>query len=415
MTDDANAKQTNVIEQKTQITVRLILRILVLILAITAGLWILYRLQMVLLLLVLSIFFSYLIAPLVERFEKPITIRGRSRKLPHTLAIAIVYVLLLASIVLIGYLLLPTLSAQFNDFISFLPDYGAKAKSYFEKLNLIYQYKIPPEWQDTVHSELGQVSGNLFRWIEAALLKVLSLAAFLPWLILVPILSFLMLKDAEVFRNAIVSAFPTRRLRRRIDELFSDASRTLAAYIRAQLMACVLIAVISAIGFGILGTPYPMVLGVISGVLEFIPLAGPFMTAVIATSISLTVSLKVALYVLIFLLVLRVVEDYIIYPRLIGHGLEMHPLVIILAVLSGAELGGVIGIFLAIPVTALITVCFRHWFEHRDGRGIVADLLQPAPPPPPSTEQKPAEEVPVTPKTAGDKKTEKWEQKKIRK
>jgi predicted PurR-regulated permease PerM len=76
--------------------------------------------------------------------------------------------------------------------------------------------------------------------------------------------------------------------------------------------------------------------------------------------------------------VLRVVEDYVVYPRLIGHGVHLHPLAVILAVLSGAELGGVTGIFLSIPVIAILSVAHRHWLEHRGSEGIVADLLAPA-------------------------------------
>ena len=81
---------------------------------------------------------------------------------------------------------------------------------------------------------------------------------------------------------------------------------------------------------------------------------------------------------LLFLAILRIIEDYVIYPRLIGQGIHLHPLAVILAVLAGAELGGVAGIFLAIPVIAIATVSYRHWLEHKGSEGLVADLLKPA-------------------------------------
>ena len=76
---------------------------------------------------------------------------------------------------------------------------------------------------------------------------------------------------------------------------------------------------------------------------------------------------------------LRILQDYVFYPRIIGQGIHLHPLAVILAILSGAELAGVAGIFLAIPVIAVISVTYRHWMEHR-GRdeGLVATLLKPA-------------------------------------
>jgi hypothetical protein len=85
-----------------------------------------------------------------------------------------------------------------------------------------------------------------------------------------------------------------------------------------------------------------------------------------------------AFMVLAFLAVLRIVQDYFVYPRLIGQGIHLHPLAVIIAILSGAELAGVAGIFLAIPVVAILTVSYRHWLEHRGSEGL-ADLLEAAP------------------------------------
>jgi predicted PurR-regulated permease PerM len=392
MAEDTNTTQTNVVALEDRISTRLILKIAILILALAAALWTLQRLRMVILLLVLSIFFSYLIAPLVEWFQRPVLIRGRARKLPRTAAIALVYLVIALVVGLIFYSLVPALTAQINAVIGHLPDYAAKVKSYFERSEALYRkYKLTPEWQADIAKELSQVGWNVLQWIKNGLLGILSLLTFLPWLFLVPILSFFMLKDVDVFRAAVVSAFPTRRLRRRIDELFGDASQALAAYVRSLLMACMIIGVLTSIGFTLLGAPFPLLLGVVAGVLEFVPVAGPFLAALIAILVSATVSFKVAGYVLVFLLVLRVLEDYVIYPRLVGHGMEMHPLLIILAVLTGAELGGIIGIFLAIPATALITVVYRHWLEYKGSQGIMAELLRPPPPPQPAPDQGPAQ------------------------
>jgi hypothetical protein len=80
----------------------------------------------------------------------------------------------------------------------------------------------------------------------------------------------------------------------------------------------------------------------------------------------------------LFLGILRIVQDYAIYPRLIGQGIHLHPLAVIFAILAGEKLAGVAGIFLAIPVVAILTVSYRHWLEHRGSEGF-ADLLEPTP------------------------------------
>ena len=81
--------------------------------------------------------------------------------------------------------------------------------------------------------------------------------------------------------------------------------------------------------------------------------------------------------VLLFLGVLRVVQDYVIYPRIIGQGIHLHPLAVILAILAGAEIAGVAGIFLAIPVIAILTVSYRHWLEHH-GSETIAEVIEQA-------------------------------------
>ena len=172
---------------------------------------------------------------------------------------------------------------------------------------------------------------------------------------------------------------PRGRLRWRGDELFQDVNSTLAAYIRAQLIACLLIGTLCTFGFLIIGVPYAVVLGIIAGLFEFIPLAGPLTVATLAVLLASFHSPGQALAVFLFLVVLRIIHDYVTYPRIIGQGIHLHPLAVILAILCGAELAGIAGIFLAIPVIAIISVAYRHWMEHRGAdEGIVASLLQPA-------------------------------------
>jgi predicted PurR-regulated permease PerM len=144
----------------------------------------------------------------------------------------------------------------------------------------------------------------------------------------------------------------------------------------------VLIGIVCAIGFTLLGLPGGLVMGVVAGVLEFIPLVGPLTVAIMAAVLAILHAGPFnAFLVLLFLGVLRIVHDYAVYPRLIGQGIHLHPLAVIFAILAGEKLAGVAGIFLAIPVVAILTVSYRHWLEHRGSEGF-ADLLEPTTPAP---------------------------------
>jgi predicted PurR-regulated permease PerM len=187
------------------------------------------------------------------------------------------------------------------------------------------------------------------------------------------------LKDATAFRTNILSMLPRGRLRGRGAELFEDINDTLAAYMRAALLACLFIAVICTIGFMVIGVPYALLLGVVAGLLEFIPLVGPLTVAVGATLVASFHSTSQAIWVVAFLALLRLVQDYVIFPRLVRRGIHMHPLGVILAILSGAELAGMAGIFLAIPAVAVLSVIHRHSLEYRGSAGLVSELLSPTP------------------------------------
>src|SRR6266576_3880257 len=358
---------------------RIVLRIIVLLLAVAALLWIIYKLTTVLLLLVLSIFFAYLVAPLVDLVEKPVRIGGRDRKMPRGLAIGVVYLFLFAVVGAGIYFLVPQFAAQF-------PEFKQQATAYYKSINdasdranqYFTQHRMPPGMVKAVNDTILGVIAKGGEVASLAFEHALGWIIFLPWVVLIPILSFFLLKDADSFRRSALAMLPRGRLRWRGDEFFQDINQTLAAYIRAQLTACFLIGAVCSIGFWLIGLPNPLVLGLLAGVLEFVPLVGPLVVAILAAVLALLHSgFGMAFLVLLFLGVLRIVEDYVIYPRLIGEGIHLHPLAVILAILAGAEIAGVAGIFLAIPVIAIITVSYRHWLEHRASETI-AEVLEEA-------------------------------------
>ncbi|MGZ5434793.1 MAG: AI-2E family transporter [Pyrinomonadaceae bacterium] len=360
---------------QTWLQTRAVLRILVLLLLVAGLLWITYRLTPLILLIVLSIFFAYLIAPLVDLVQQPLRIGGRERVIPRSLAIAIVYVVLFVGIGLAIYLLIPSLSSQFPEFKQQAIAYYQKIRGSTESVSRWFRGRRMPEGVAHYVDSLLARAGDL---VTIAAERMVGYVIFVPWLVLIPILSFFMLKDADAFRRSVLAMLPRGRLRWRGDEFFQDINSTLAAYIRAQLIACLLIGIICTIGFWLLGLPSPLVLGLIAGILEFVPLVGPLVVAVLAAALALLqFGFGKAFIVLIFLGVLRIVQDYVFYPRIIGTGIHLHPLAVILAILAGAEIAGVAGIFLAIPVIAIITVTYRHWLEHR-GSETIAEVIEEA-------------------------------------
>ena len=359
---------------------RVILRVIFILLVVIGLLWIISKITGIILLLVLSIFFAYLVSPLVEILKQPRQIGGREIAIPKTAAIGLAYLILLGAIVLAVFVILPSLSNQFPEFVNQSKTYwksvGERPPQIVEDWRL---RRLPPQVVNAVNNAIPKVVEKVSQTGTEFAAASLGYLVYLPWLVLIPILAFFLLKDAEGFRSSALLMLPRGRWRWRGDEFFQDVNSTLAAYIRAQLTACLFIGVVCAIGFTLLGLPGGLVMGFIAGVFEFIPLAGPLVVAIMAAILAtLHAGPFNAFLVLLFLGVLRIIHDYFIYPRLIGQGIHLHPLAVIFAILAGEKLAGVAGIFLAIPLVAILTVSYRHWLEHRGSEGF-ADLLEPNP------------------------------------
>jgi predicted PurR-regulated permease PerM len=356
---------------------RVVLRVIMVLLAVGVVIWVISKITGIILLLVLSIFFAYFVSPLVEFLRRQRTVGGRTIAIPKVVAIALSYLLILAVIVFAVFVILPTLSNQF-------PEFAGQAKGYWNTLGertqqiVKYSRRMPPPVVEAVNNAVPKVVDKVSETATEFATALLGYVVYIPWLILIPILGFFLLKDAEGFRRSALLMLPRGRWRWRGDEFFQDINSTLAAYIRAQLTACLFIGIVCSLGFTVLGLPGGLVMGVLAGVFEFVPLVGPLAIALLAALLAMFHAGPFnAFLVLLFLGVLRIVQDYVIYPRLIGQGIHLHPLAVIFAILAGEKLAGVAGIFLAIPVVAIVTVSYRHWMEHRGSEGI-ADLLEPS-------------------------------------
>ena len=357
---------------------RATLRLVLLLLAVAAGLWLLFALQGVILLLLLSMLFAYLIAPLVEFLCRPVTWGRRPWAIPRPLAIAMVYLALFASVGVASYVLLPLLGAQVTEFGRQVPSYMAYARDQLQAWQrFINPDHLPQGVREAIDRTFARTVDAAGDSLSHGFGGLLPLLGYLPWFILIPVVAFFLLKDGAAFRRNILLTLPRGRLRGRGAELFEDINDALAAYMRAALLACLLVGVLCTIGFVLIGVPYALLFGVVAGLLEFIPLVGPLAVALGAILVASFHSINQAMWVLAFLGALRLAQDYVVFPRLVRRGIHMHPLGVILAILSGAELAGMAGIFLAIPAVAVLSVMHRHLLEYRGSGGLVSELLKP--------------------------------------
>jgi predicted PurR-regulated permease PerM len=330
-------------------------------------LWLLYALRKIILLLIFTVLFCYMIAPLVDLLSGPRRLWFVTWRAPRALAIFGVYTLIFYCGFMAVDWLAPLLSDQISSFIGNAPEYAKQLDRYSKMLtSLPARYRLPVRWQQESTEWLNTAVAGVWGWLQSVLWRTIELGFYSHWLILIPVIGFFFLKDGRGLRQRFLTSLPKADMRVRVADFLQDVSETLAAYIRTQLLACLLIGVVVGTGLRLLGVSYSLVLGVAAGLLEFIPVVGPVTLGVIAALIASFHSWRSMVAVIAFIVLLRLIYDYGIYPRLIGRSIEMHPVLVILAVLCGAELGGITGIFLSVPMMALLLVCLRHWRDLQD-------------------------------------------------
>ncbi|MFN8000328.1 MAG: AI-2E family transporter [Acidobacteriota bacterium] len=340
---------------------RVALQVIWLVVLTLVGIWLLYALRTVLLLLAFTVIFCYVLAPLVDLLTRPIRLGQRAWQLPRSLAISLVYLLLAGIVALAIDRLAPLLSDQLSAFADNLPNYVRQLDQYAKNLAALpTRYRLPMAWRQPLTDWLGSAQLNVVAWLQALTVKLVRLTLFLPWLILIPVLGFFFLKDAKTISQQMLSSLSAADLRFRVTLFLKDVSETLASYIRTQLIACVLVGVIEGLVLWLLGVPYPLVF---AGRRHFgiHSCGGPFTLGGRQHWYPAFCPWNHALLVAGFLSIYRVVHDYVIYPRLISAGVEIHPVVVILAVLRARNWAVLTGVFSSVPVAALLIVCWRHW------------------------------------------------------
>lgn len=306
-----------------------------------------------------ALLLAYLLYPLFSILNR--VLPGRSRG-P---ALALSYIILLGIVALI----VMTVGSQVVD------EANALAKRVPEFLNKIQatsdaapEPPVAKSIQDQIINELRrqiiQHSGELMSMVPKYSLKLLSGSRYLLLALVVPIISFFMLKDGGQLREDLIDLFAPGQNRVLVEDVLSDVHLLLLQYMRALFTLCLSVFAAFALVFSIMRIPDALLLATIAFPLEFIPLMGPMVAAVI---IMVVVIFDFAhpWWVLIFLGCYRLFQDYVLSPNLMSAGVELHPLLVIFGVFAGAEIGGVAGVFLSIPVLAMTRIFIRRIRKHR--------------------------------------------------
>jgi predicted PurR-regulated permease PerM len=321
------------------------------ILVFLGGLGLAYALRHVFVLVALSLFFAFLLFPLVRLTERVIPSR--------LLAIAAVYLVLFAAgggaAIAVG----PRLGAEVQSLAQQLPDVSKRIQS--GELVVGVLARKGWEWRQIreVDRLLQSHMGGIVDYAQHTAADALKWMAGTWMFVLVPIFAFFILKDVERVTSLAIWRLGADGQRGMWWGLADDLHVLLGRYVRAQVLLALITFVAWSALFLAAGVPYALVLAAVGGALEFIPVIGPLIAGIGVVGVGLFSGYAHPWALFLFVLVWRGIQDYAASPLIMGRGIDLHPALVIIGVLAGGEIAGIAGMFLSVPVIAAVRIVWR--------------------------------------------------------
>lgn len=300
------------------------------------GLWVIYLIRDLILILFVAVILMSALTPMVEFFSR--------LKLPRGLGIAITYIIVIGIIVAVFASILSPLVEETSKLITIAP---ALLSRIFKITNI--DISVFQSW-------LTGVSNNIFS---------ITLSIFTNFLTIIFLLvvTFYLLLEKDNLEKRIAALFTNRE--QRVRKSIESIEEKLGSWFRGQLLLCLIIGILSYIGLTFFNVPYAIALATVAGLLEVIPVIGPIISAIPGILVALTISPILSVAIALMYFVIQQLENHIIVPQVMRRAVGLNPLVVILAIAIGSRLAGIAGAFLAVPAAAVLQIIASEIIEAR--------------------------------------------------
>ena len=320
----------------------------------------LYEARQTLFAFLFAVFFAYLVSPVVATLER--LLRGRGR------AILALYTFLLGAIILFFFVMGPRTGREAARLGQSLPTLLSQVSSGQIAQQLGEQHGWNYHTTEFIRQFLATHRDGIEQVAQRVGLRVAEVAQQSWLLLIVPILSIFFLRDGRAFSDVLLSSIQSVPQRELVEGVLNDLNQMLAHFIRAQLTLAGLSMLAYGVILSLLHVPNALVLSIAGGMLEFIPVVGPLLAATIILGVSLLQGFQHPVILGVLLLLWRLVQDYVISPRVMGQSVELHPLAALFGIMAGGEVGGILGVYLSIPVMASLRIVLRRWRLYAEKR-----------------------------------------------
>lgn len=316
---------------------------------------VIYSLWSVVMPFFLAVLLAYVLSPLVKFFLK--------KHIPIVFVILLVYLLILLVLYLIVFIALPNFLQELENLSLYLPDMTSQFQGWWDNLRgRIETLALPVSLQNGISNFFSSTEQKLGGFLQSSNFSVTDFLRYLGYFLLAPILSYYILRDKELIKKKLISLLPPGE-RPELLRIGRDINHLIRQFIFGYVLVAFIVGVLSFIALSLMGVKYALLLGIIMGLMDLIPYFGPFIGMAPAIVFALMQSPTLAIFVIIVLGGIQQFEAIILTPKIVGGRIGLHPLVIIFVVMAAGVWFGILGMLLAVPVTAAFRLIIAYLYS----------------------------------------------------
>ena len=315
---------------------------------------------------IVSSIFAYVLFPIVRTLESWIPCRKRWPNASRVAAILLIYISVLAAVAGALAIIIPPAFRETREFIDTVPELFTRARTAVEGWSEQYTGRIPEDIRTQIEDLLGSSGSILIQAAQTVIARTFSgvsnTLTIVIGLAIMPIFLFYVLKDQEAALEGFYLTIPLP-LQRHVRNVLGIANRILGAYIRAQLFLALVVGTLVFLGLFLLGIRFSVLLALLAGVSELIPIIGPILGAIPGILVTLAISPGDIVWVVLLYVGVQQVENTLLVPRIQGRAVGIHPAVIMVILIVASEAAGLWGMIVAVPLAAVGRDVFKYFYR----------------------------------------------------
>lgn len=332
-----------------------LIRALFVLLGLILVIFFIHSIRSILIPFILGFVIAYVLEPFVCLLEK---------RMPRNAAIFFLYSLVGVLIFMAFYYAFPVLFRELNKVLESIPQYTREIQSMIQNVQIGYdRVHIPEGIRQITDKTIGQVEMMLIDVIEGSVSTLMGLFSQTFNLVLAPILSYYFLKEFPRIGKITLDFIP-QRFRQEVKVTGNEINNVLKEFIRGNFIVSLFVGVLATIGMYVIGMDFPLFIGIVVGITNFIPYFGAIISTFFVVLLALIKSKWLALYVLGLMFFIQQIEGSIIAPKILGGCVGLHPLIIIFVLLAGGKIWGIAGMLLAVPFAAILKILIKNVYLH---------------------------------------------------